>query len=160
MKDAELMWIQDAQRSLENDVKPQTMRRLGASKGNGIFLVGSRLESWTDYTYNNKNPILLSAKSQFARLYAQHIHDLCHLGTSAVACKIRAKFWIIGLRKLLRSIKFKCVVCKKSNELLQQQVMGQLPEERTKPAPGWSYVRLDLFGPYLIRGEVNKRTCG
>jgi hypothetical protein len=160
MKDAEMMWVRDAQLSLEDDIKPQTMKRLGASKVNGIYLVGSRLESWTNHTYNNKNPILLSAKSQFARLYAQHIHDLCHLGTSAVASKVRAKFWIVGLRKLLRSIKFKCVLCKKSDELLEQQVMGQLPEERTKPAPAWSYVSLDLFGPYLIRGEVNKRTRG
>jgi hypothetical protein len=36
--------------------------------------------------------------------------------------------------------------------------MGQLPEERTKPVPQWSYISLDLFGPYPIRGEVNKRT--
>jgi len=70
IKDAEVMWIQDAQLSLQSDIKPHTMKRLGASKVNGIYLVGSRLESWASHTYNNQNPILLSAKSLFAQLYA------------------------------------------------------------------------------------------
>jgi hypothetical protein len=157
VKEAELMWIREEQLSLQNDIKPQTMKRLGVTQVDGVYVVGSRLESWTRHTYNNKQPILLSSKSKFAHLYSQYVHGLCHLGTSAVASKVRAKFWIVGLRKLLRSIKFKCVTCKKNGQI-QQQVMGQLPEERTKPVPQWSYISLDLFGPYPIRGEVNKRT--
>lgn len=38
--------------------------------------------------------------------------------------------------------------------------MGQLPEARLKPAPTFNNVMLDLFGPYSLRGEVQKRTSG
>ena len=41
-----------------------------------------------------------------------------------------------------------------------EQVMGPLPDVRLKPAPTWSSVSLDLFGPFEIRGEVNKRSRG
>ena len=158
IKKAELMWIRETQRSLHEDIKPQTMKRLGAHNVDGICIVGSRLEKWAGHTYNNSNPILLSSKSEFAQLYVKYVHSLCHLGTSAVAAKVRAKFWIVGLRKLLRSIRFKCVTCKRQIGRCESQIMGQLPEERTKPAPQWSYVSLDLFGPFPIRGEANKRT--
>ena len=38
--------------------------------------------------------------------------------------------------------------------------MGPLPNVRINPAPAWSAVSLDLFGPFVIRGEVNKRSRG
>ena len=38
--------------------------------------------------------------------------------------------------------------------------MGQLPQERLKPAPAWSFTSLDFFGPFEIRGETNKRSRG
>ena len=36
--------------------------------------------------------------------------------------------------------------------------MGKLPIERLKPAPAFFHSMVDLFGPYRIRGEVNKRS--
>ena len=38
--------------------------------------------------------------------------------------------------------------------------MGRLPEARLKPAPPFTYTMVDLFGPYVVRGEVQKRTSG
>lgn len=36
--------------------------------------------------------------------------------------------------------------------------MGQLPEDRCKPAPPWYGTGIDLFGPFKMRDEVKKRT--
>ncbi len=58
----------------------------------------------------------------------------------------------------MKSIKFNCVICKRLEKRLSKQIMGQLPLERLKPAPLWSYTALDLFGPFKIRDEVKKRT--
>jgi len=158
MRQAERLWVIDAQQSIQDHLVPQTMKRLGVTNLDGILVVGARIESWKQHTYNNGPPILLSSKHTLAKLYAQHVHDICHLGVSAVVSKVRAKYWIVGLRKLVTSIRFRCVKCKKADEQLQQQVMGRLPDERTKPAPAWSYLSLDIFGPYEIKGETNKRS--
>jgi len=152
------LWIKSSQRGLKDDIPNHTYKRLGGKLINGITVVGSRMESWRECTYNDTNPILLSAKSAFTKLYATKIHYESHLGVSATAAKIRSKFWVVGLRKLLRSIKFHCVGCRKLDHVLQKQYMGQLPAYRLKPAPAWSYTSLDLFGPFDIKGEANKRS--
>ena len=38
--------------------------------------------------------------------------------------------------------------------------MGQLPQERLKPAPAWSFASLNFFGPFEIREETNKKSMG
>ena len=76
------------------------------------------------------------------------------------ASKIREKFWIIKLLKLMKSIRTNCVICKKLDKKLNEQIMGKLPIERLKPAPAWTYTALDLFGPFKIKDEVKKRTTG
>ena len=61
---------------------------------------------------------------------------------------------------MLKSIKYKCYLYKILEKKLEEQVTGQIPEHRLKPAPAWSYTSLDFFGPYGIKGEVNKRSHG
>ena len=38
--------------------------------------------------------------------------------------------------------------------------MSVLPEQRLKPAPAFSSIGCDFFGPFIIKGEVQKRTRG
>ena len=38
--------------------------------------------------------------------------------------------------------------------------MSPLPIDRQKPAPAWTHTGVDLFGPFIVKGEVNKRTSG
>ena len=59
---------------------------------------------------------------------------------------------------MVKSIKFQCIICKKLDKTLSQQVMGKLPKERLKPAPPWYTTAIDLFGPYTIKDEVKKTT--
>ena len=52
----------------------------------------------------------------------------------------------------------RCVVCRKLRKEVAGQIMGQLPEERLKPSPAFTYTALDLFGPFSIKDSVKKRT--
>ena len=73
---------------------------------------------------------------------------------------IRTEYWITGLQKLVRSIKYSCVSCLRYSGKVEEQVMAPLPLERLKPSPPWYFTGLDLFGPFHIKGEVNQRTSG
>ena len=157
LKRAEEMWLISAQENVKKEIKPETMKRLGVIKEDGILVVGARLETWENYTYDKKNPALISSKHLFAKLYSEAVHKRSHLGVSATAAKIRRKYWIVGLRQLLKSISYKCVTCRMLSQITQEQIMGKIPAERLNPAPAWSYISLDLFGPFDIKGEVNKR---
>ena len=45
-----------------------------------------------------------------------------------------------------------------NGQKLNEQIMENLPIERLKPAPTWTYTALDLFGPFKIKDKVKKRT--
>ena len=39
-------------------------------------------------------------------------------------------------------------------------MMAKLPSERVLPAPAWAATSVDFFGPFSVKGEVNKRSRG
>ena len=158
---AETFWIIQVQQEMESDIQQGRYKRLCVRKREDqIYVVGHRTQRWVEMSYNKSELILLSYQHRFSRLYVEYIHQMGHLGVSATACKVRAKFWIVKLHKLVKSIKSKCVTCRKIEKKTNQQVMGQLPEQRLKPSPAWNSTAIDLFGPFKIRDEVKKRTFG
>lgn len=52
------------------------------------------------------------------------------------------------------------VVCRKNNAKQCQQIMADLPLERTGPAAQFEFTTMDLFGPYEVKDEVEKRAMG
>ena len=126
----------------------------------GIYIVGGRTERWTEMSLDKAGVILLPYKHRFSRLYAELVHSKGHSGVLTTARKIPTRFWIIKLLKLVKSIKFNSVTCRKLEKRTSEQIMGKRPLGRLKPAPPWSYTALDLFGPFKIRNEVKKRTFG
>ena len=155
---AEVFWIKEAQRNMKNDIKHGTYRRLYLRlRVDGIYVISGRAEKWLEIGYNKEDIILLPYQHRFARLYCEYIHAKGHHGVLTTASKIRARFWITQLLKMIQSVKLNCVTCKKLDKKLSGQVMGNLPKERLKPAPPWYSTSIDLFGPFTICEAVKKR---
>lgn len=158
---AEQLWIQDAQLYLKQNIKDKSLKRLcPKTREDGTIVVGGRVERWVQMSYNEKEVVLLPYKHRFSRLYTMYIHNQGHYGVATTVAKVRSRFWIIGLHKLAKTIKYHCVTCKKLDQNTAEQVIGKLPEERLKPAPAWSSTGIDLFGPFKIKDEVKKRSMG
>ena len=111
-----------------------TLRKLTLSKVDGIYVAVGRMEAWT---YSDHQLVVLPHTHRYSKLYAEHIHNISHRGVRADTAKIRSKYWIVGLGKLVRSIRYHCVTCRKREGKLQEQIMAPLPIERLKPAPMW-----------------------
>ena len=63
-------------------------------------------------SYEIKHPILLSAKHYVVIKLIEDAHRVnFHQSTEYVRSVLRQKYWIIGLRNALRSVKAKCVNC-------------------------------------------------
>lgn len=161
LKNAEYLWIKEAQKSIQQPFEHGKFRRLCARKrDDGIIVVGGRILKSAESSYDEQELILMPYSHRMSRLYAERIHNRGHAGVSATVSKIRARFWIINLRRIVRSIKHQCVICRKKEKSLEGQIMGPLPEERMTPAPAWSATGVDFFGPFQTRGETNKRSRG
>lgn len=61
-------------------------------------------------------------------------------------------------RRLAQKVVDQCILCKKAKARVCQQVMGDLPGERSRPGSPFQFISVDLFGPYLVRDNVRKRT--
>ena len=78
-----------------------------------MWVVGTRTEKWMEISYNRKNSILLPFSHRFSKLYAEFIHSISHVGILATVAKIRLQFWIVNLPKMVKSIVYHCIPCRK-----------------------------------------------
>ena len=158
---AELLWIYEAQYSIRLQVEQGQFKRLcPQTREDGVVVISGRVEKWMEISYDHQDVILLPYSHRLSKLHAEHVYNKDHLGIASTASKIKLRFWITNLYRLVKSVKNRCIQCRKNSKLLQSQMMGQLPQERLKPAPAWSFTSLDFFGPFEIRGETNKRSRG
>ncbi|XP_014911401.1 uncharacterized protein LOC106961853 [Poecilia latipinna] len=124
----------------------------------GLLRVGGRLQH-SMLQRNESNPVIIPNKHHIATLLVRHHHKrVKHQGRHLTEGAVRTSgLWLVGGKRLISTIIHKCVFCRKLRGLSEQQLMSDLPEERLKVDPPFSYVGLDVFGPWEI---VTKRTRG
>ena len=158
---AERFWIKNAQIGLQEKLRKGKLRRLCARIEDGIIVVGGRTEQWIKATWNMQYFILLPYRHRLSRLIMEFEHKrMGHLGTSATVSAVRKKYWITYAHKLAKSIRAKCRDCKRREKVMENQIMSNLPQERMNPCTPFTNVGCDYFGPFTIRGEVQKRIRG
>ena len=161
LPNAELIWILEAQESIVKEIEGGAYRRLSPRKReDGVFVVGGRAVKLFLDNYYSPGLILLPHSHRLSFLYAPFGHELSHSGTATTIGKIRNRFWITRLNPMVKRIRNKCVRCRELNLKTQEQLMSELPLHCLKPAPAFHTTFIDLFGPFKIRGVVNKRSRG
>ena len=76
----------------------------------------------------------------------------------ATLFRLRNIAWVLQGRRVVKAIVYQCVICRKARKSHLNQIMGNVPDFRALPSPPFTYCSVDLFGPMLVRGGVNKRT--
>lgn len=89
----------------------------------------------------------------------RHYHKkVKHQGCVFTEGSIRsAGFWIIGTRRCINGTLHKCIICNKLCGRAAEQKMADLPPDRLSTEPPFTYVGLDVFGPWTI---TTRRTRG
>ena len=161
LQSAEELWIKNAQERIHDELNDTKYNKLHPYVKDGILVVTGRTEKWMEATWNKQYFILLPKEDRYSYRVALHEHNAVgHLAASSTIAKIRSKYWIIGIRRIVNSIVSKCVKCKIKFKQMAQQRMSTLPIERIKPSPAFQNVGIDYFGPFATKGEVQKRVRG
>ena len=159
-KKAEKFWILEAQREIKERLAKKELLKHCPRIEDDVVVVGGRTERWMGGTWNAQSFVLLPYNHPLSQLIVSKYHNVDHLGVSATVAKVRAKYWILNVHKLARRTAKACVICPVKYKRLEGQIMGNLPIERIKPSPPFQTTGIDFFGPYQIRGEVQKRVRG
>ena len=143
----------------KNVLKSSPIKKLTPALKDGILVVAGRLKHASIST-ETKYPMLLPHDHRISYLIVHECHNSAHLGTEWTLRLIRDKYWITHARGLVKRIKRNCLVCKKLYGVPLNQKMADLPPERCEAGkPPFSYVGVDLFGPFYVklgRSEVKR----
>ena len=93
LENAEVLWIKDAQYMILDKIQKGGFQRLcPKQRSDGIYVVSGRAERWHTNNYNEEGLILLPSEHKIAKLYAEYVHNRCHLGVLATVSKVRSRF--------------------------------------------------------------------
>ena len=127
---------------------------------NEIWVVGTRL-IFNPLVPENSPQMLLPTKHIVTKLLMEQAHrQTIHGGRDSTLAKFRHKFWTPHGSQVASAAVHSCQLCKLRIPKLLSQRMGLLPTERSLPSPAFTYTMVDYFGPYPVRGEVQKRITG
>ncbi|CAN2391081.1 RNA-mediated [Pristimantis euphronides] len=131
----------------------------------GLLQVGGQLKE-SKLEFIEKFPLIFPGRCHVAYLIMQHYHSLVkHQGRLFTEGAIRyACLWIVGVKKLISSTIFKCIVCRRLCGSTQTQKMADLPADRFSTDPPFTSIGLDIFGPWSViarhtRGGQAKSKC-
>ena len=118
----------------------------------GAICVGGRLHH-APVASQAMHPLVIPSQHPIALLLIRHHHEILgHAGRKHVLSVLRQKFWILNARALTRRILRNCIACRKRNERVMTQMMGDLPKPRLTPhEPPFTYTGMDFFGPFYVK---------
>ena len=165
---SEKIIIKDMQRLIEKECLKKDQRgrvggayyRLKPTLVQGYFRVGTRM-SYNPMVPENEPQYLLPSSHPVTTLMMKQAHiDNDHRSRDSTVSRFRQKFWVPHAGRIASSVINSCLLCRIRKPKLLTQRMGALPEVRSKPAPPFTYVMIDYFGPYSVRGDIQKRVTG
>ncbi|XP_061185158.1 uncharacterized protein LOC133193208 [Saccostrea echinata] len=138
--------------------KDSTILTLSPYLDGGLLRVVGRIKL-SDLPVREKTPILIPGKSHIARLLVRHHHKkIYHQGRHLTEGAIRSEgLWISGGKRLVSSIIHHCVTCRKMRGKPLCQKMADLPKVRLTKSPPFTFVGVDVFGPWNV---ITRRTRG
>ena len=91
-----------------------------------------------------------------------HAREEAHSGREYVVAELRRKYWIIGVRGLVKRVLRRCITCRRQDARPSEQQMGDLPPDRVTPGgPAFMSVGIDYFGPIAVkRGRGREKRYG
>ena len=155
VEDRELWWIKRVQREAKEDpefedVQLQLNIQLNV---NGVLECPGRIEG--DYpVYRPRNSLL--AKKVVERAHLATLNG----GVAMSMAKVRGRFWIPKLRRLVKQARNACYGCARFRaQAYEKPPPGKLPTTRTQGSTPFEVIGIDFAGPirYRTKGKAERK---
>ena len=118
----------------------------------GVLRVGGRINK-ANLDYCLKHAVLLPKAGHIMHAITRDYHEkVAHAGQGMTINEIyNHGYWIINCTSAVKLVISKCIDCRKLCGRIRQQKMGNLPADRLSEKPPFTYCRVDMFGPFLVK---------
>ncbi|XP_055487755.1 uncharacterized protein LOC129695020 [Leucoraja erinacea] len=126
--------------------------------GSGLLRVGGRITQ-AKLGVGETSPVIIPGRHHLATLLVGRYHEAVkHQGRHFTEGAVRqAGYWLVGAKRCISGFLFRCIIYRKLRGKNEYQQMADLPAERLQVAPPFTYVGVDVFGPWEV---VSRRTRG
>jgi hypothetical protein len=118
----------------------------------GGFAVGGQQKMFLRVAYDKS---VLPLRHLLARLYLEEAHKIDHAGVDVMIMRSQSHVWITRVRQKAKAVKA-CFACRRQAKKLAEQKTAPLRAHRLGLTPSFWSTAVDLLGPLLISGPVNK----
>ena len=152
-------WFKAAMPATRQAAKAGRLRELTMVEEQGMLVIKGRARSGMRELFGADFLPVLMAGERVAVLIMLKSHADCdHKSVDITLSTSRHHCWIVGGRKLAKTICKLCVSCKYLKKKKETQKMASLPEELCVPCPAFSHVGVDLTGPFKVFSMLKKRS--
>ena len=111
-------------------------------------------------SFFSKHPILLNKQHVLTTLIVQSAHRrVQHNGLKETLSEVRAKYWIIGGRSLVKAVIHKCVDCRRfEGRPFNPPPAPPLPSFQVTEAPPFAYTAVDFAGAMYVGREKGEES--
>lgn len=153
---AELQWLLTIQQGLVKDKAFSMWRKQFGLylDERGLWRCRGRLEN-ADLPIATRHPVLLPKHHPLTVLVIREAHErVMHNGIKETLAEVRARYWILQGRQVVRQVLSKCVICRRYEGPPQRAPLPPpLPQFRVKDDPAFTYVGVDFAGPLYVKTE-------
>jgi len=126
---------------------------------NGLLILKTKIVNRVD-NFNFLCPVLLDSNHEIIYMLVKEKHEtMGHAGAQIIICNLREKFWIISLRKVIKTVISNCVICKRQRTKRMESEAPPLPSNRVRDASVFEIVGIDFAGPLYLRGGGKGWIC-
>lgn len=100
------------------------------------------------------SPIVLPGSHFIIKCMVRDLHyNKNHAGTQMLMSILRERFWIVGVRKLVKKTVRECVICRRFKAKCGQTPLAPLPLSRITCGKAFEITGVDLAGPLILRSK-------
>ena len=122
----------------------------------GLIIVGGR---WQQSNLDEKvmHPVMLPKKGKLTEMIIRWCHQkTAHSGRNVTLNEIRASgYWEVQGNSAVKEVISKCVTCRRLRGKVGKQIVADLPQDRLKEEPPFTYCGVDMFGPFETKKRRN-----
>ena len=118
----------------------------------GLIKIGGR-RTHLGLEESVKHPTLLPKKGHITNLIIRWCHEkTVHSGRNMALTEIRSfRYWVMQGNSVVKGLISKCIICPRLRGKVGEQIMADLPPDRTKKEPSFTYCVVYMFGPFEIK---------